>query len=125
MNANELRLGNYVHGPLCELCIVKQLGIDNNPNFIEVEIIDGGVGCNGTRPIPLTEEWLLRFGFVNRARDKKEWVAPNFRVCKTTDNYFVWPDFDLYYIELPYVHQLQNLYFALTRQELTIKEASR
>ena len=123
MKANELRIGNYVHGPLGELCVVKQLGIDKNPNFIEVEIVDGGIGCNGTSPIPITKEWLLRLGF-KKVGNREEYVVFGLRICKTTENEFICPDYDRDII-VNHLHQLQNLYFALTGQELTIKETAK
>ncbi len=76
-------------------------------------------------PIPLTEEWLLRFGF-----EKKEnnWKC----LCICNDwTYLYWErlaglelSVNKHSVMLPhikYVHQLQNLYFALTNQELEIK----
>ena len=72
-------------------------------------------------PIPLTEEWLLKFGFEKN---------------KNSDLYFRLNNYE-YFIEngiidngysrmneisVKYVHQLQNLYFALTGKELEIIE---
>ena len=82
-------------------------------------------------PIPLTEEWLLKFGF------EKDEYAKDFRLGKYWvenryfDSYeksmflFGCYQFNKIYITsnvdvLKYVHELQNLYFALTGQELTI-----
>ena len=83
-------------------------------------------------PIPLTEEWLLKFGFTERS-----FKGYNRKFYKTVNNIlFVIPfciSFDsinYYYpvdeeyqifINLKYVHQLQNLYFSLTGEELTLK----
>ena len=69
-------------------------------------------------PIPLTEEWLVRLGI---------------ETCKNSSYHYepfsgiYWSKKDLkcdidseYQIEVPdFVHQLQNLYFALTGQELS------
>ena len=73
-------------------------------------------GLKNYKPIPLTEEWLLRFGI-----DKKDRVINgNFNIGVLYYNggidYF---EFDVTHIK--HVHQLQNLYFALTGKELTIK----
>jgi hypothetical protein len=75
-------------------------------------------------PIPLTEEWLLRFGFI---RDNKEILS-----LKENENEFIFflegnhviidkqqgQQLSGISIDCEYVHQLQNLYFALTGKEL-------
>ena len=70
-------------------------------------------------PIPLTEEWLLKFGFK-----RFPWglVAGNLLFkdnLKCTELTFeVGNGFR---VEIKYVHQLQNLYFCLCGKELTLK----
>ena len=66
----------------------------------------------------LTEEWLLKFGF--------EKIKTNNCIYWTLNNVDIWElnggfanDLD---IPIQYIHQLQNLYFALTNEELTAKE---
>lgn len=84
---------------------------------------------NTIRPIPLTEEWLVKFGWNYYIHESvyKKWgkVKANDYVYRYTiiqsDKGFVHPTSDGG-VKLNYVHQLQNLYFALTGEELTIKE---
>lgn len=78
--------------------------------------------------IRLTEEWLTRFGF-------KENSEPHFHPeSKTFENdlgdlivlehgefNYQYPSRYVGEIEVKYVHQLQNLYFALTGNELILK----
>jgi len=73
------------------------------------------------KPIPLNEEWLVKFGFE---KDKSAfiygyyalynneiyWSGGVYSACDSISN-----------IEIKYVHQLQNLIFALTGEELTLK----
>jgi len=94
----ELRIGNWVK------TIEGEIQIQNG-----WEIDEG----NETHPIPLTEEWLERFNW-NPPKD----IGVSFSL--TTDEiHFVAGN---YYKKIEYVHQLQNLYFALTGEELTVKE---
>ena len=74
------------------------------------------------KPIPLTEEWLVKFGFENgTTQDLK--VITNATITKNGMREGVW---NLYLghnaidVNFKYVHQLQNLYFALTGNELQI-----
>jgi hypothetical protein len=113
MRASELRIGNWV--------------IDNNKS-VQVVATDFSY-CEVFKPIPLTEEWLLNFNF------EKSTVFGNFKV-KARDYYHSikyydgewiysndYSDADCYCIaSVKYVHQLQNLYHALTGEELTIKQ---
>lgn len=82
------------------------------------------------QPIPLTEEWLLRFGFSGSTPHESPYFY-SYAVGASTlrinpDNGVVWivaSNGGLFNNPklIEHVHQLQNLYFALTGQELTIK----
>ena len=89
-----------------------------------------GLGLSGISPIPLTEEWLLNFGFelTNDEGDVKYYDFIN-----NSDYSIVFDHSEIalhynaksgYYCimyddtKLQKVHQLQNLYFALTGKEL-------
>lgn len=73
-------------------------------------------------PFPLTEEWLERFGF-----EKIQMSIPT--AYKTKDGFRIKKDQRGYWMQYKYgmtiikhVHQLQNLYFALTGEELQTDE---
>jgi hypothetical protein len=81
------------------------------------------------RPIPLTEEWLLKFGFVAKSIDYNFTlgnieIASAIRVLSTNERRNFYLDCEIpewMKIKIEYVHQLQNLYFALTGEELQTK----
>lgn len=75
------------------------------------------------KPIPLTSEWLERFGFKNgkillpeRSSLDSYLIVNDGRIQICKNGYYAYDP------ETKYVHQLQNLYFALTGSELTLKE---
>lgn len=114
MKSNELRIGNFVYETdnlVVETCNwhYEAASLNNTPNEIDV------------KPIPLNEEWSLKFGFDEFNRDGNRFILiGNFKLEKSSE-------FDVFYLEghgidLQYVHQLQNLYHALTQKELQIKE---
>jgi hypothetical protein len=77
------------------------------------------------KPIPLTEDWLIRLGFeqaMNGWFCKKEYLW--LRQYKLNNQWFAGVNGigDIDCTRIDYVHQLQNLYFALTGEELTIKQ---
>ena len=109
MKANELRIGNYVAMYKGD-CFQLKLR-----DFADLEMNDGNISCSG---IPLTEEWLLKFGFdrniLNANHNDIIYYSENNIAIKGMLG-MVKPS------QCIYVHQLQNLYFALTNEEL-IKE---
>jgi len=116
MKAQELRLGNL---------ILPAHDLDGK--YITVASIEEDCintyspEANHYSGIPLTEEWLLKFGF--------EKTLPHIKGSVLKDEYdksFVrvsnrLGQFDFHgATKLDYVHQLQNLFFTLTGQELKI-----
>jgi hypothetical protein len=70
-------------------------------------------------PIPLTEESLLKFGFskVSSFYILGDVDSSHFEI-KINSGFKVRFSTDLQECELKFVHQLQNIYFALTEKEL-------
>jgi hypothetical protein len=123
MKATELRIGNLIlsRGLMCEVEKIESDGLLAQFNHTEAEM-DYNRGLEG---IPLTEEWLLKFGF---GFDKILGVwqqSDYFFEIEARDNGWnnVVNGGEYYHGNtFYYVHQLQNLFFALTGDELTIKE---
>ena len=115
MKANELRIGNLVTQIIHKNTHDQEIEI--KVNWQEIWWISKGT--NSYKPIPLTEEWLLKFGFEKYEFDHKEnQYRHKDRLIVFRDGKFV--DYGSSVI-LEYVHQLQNLYFALTGEELVLK----
>ena len=118
MKAEELRFGNIVFNPN----LFKNTAVD----ILDIYDLAEGRLYKDFLPIPLTEEWLLKFAFeINM--DNFDWNAGIGTNCigdfelslRHTDN--VGWFYKSKCTPIKYVHQLQNLYFALTGKELTIK----
>jgi hypothetical protein len=134
MNPNEFRLGSivYHYDVLCDIYLISK-------DKIYVESLDRltlpFTNASGITPVPLTDEWLYRFGFS----DKPTMPSSVIFVIDVLDTvFYLRPScFGGYYwgfIEdetkqecelfdaqpIQYVHQLQNLYFALTGEELIV-----
>lgn len=130
MKASELRIGNYVQGKEFNH---PRLGIYSDG---VTEIMEGGILAFARsviyyEPIPLTEEWLIKFGFEIIHHDFNFFVKRvKIEGCNSI-SIRIWENngwnFGLYQhdggidITIEYVHQLQNLFFALTQEELQIK----
>ena len=78
------------------------------------------------KPIPLTEEWLLKFGFGNGvvkggfSFDKNK-LSIHLKSTSYPNGRTYFNSWCILEYAIQYVHQLQNLYFALTNTELEIK----
>lgn len=133
MKAEELRIGNWFidHYAEPETTIYWQVeGIErasNSPNqkHLGVRFRNGSswASLDILTPIPLTEEWLLKFGFKQTNGAFFELNGIGFIAgFSITDEFVLSGTFGPRHIHIYYVHQLQNLYFALTGEELKIKE---
>jgi len=124
MKATELRIGNYIyfdHPANDDLFVDGIKFVDGiNDGFVICE--NNNYDLNNCFGRQLTEEWLLKFGFTRQS---------NAYNCHHKNDFSIWSPkgsnrFDLNDTinnvpEIMYVHQLQNLYFALTGNELTLK----
>lgn len=121
MKANELRIGNYVDNTLLHKYsnviiseIHSNLIISTYGEYLELDYIE---------PIPLTEDWLLKFGFE---KPKFCGFYQSDYIVELNDRFVINDRKDgFFYVDAPNlciesVHQLQNLYFALTGEELKI-----
>jgi hypothetical protein len=137
MKANELRIGNYLNGRqghvvISEIRTNNSVKIHDNTSSFYVGI------C--LIPIKITEEWLEKFGFEKNKdkrwmRGKSRYAIFYFEYYATGEDNCMWrieyhdtdygrneyKDCNQWGDRIKYVHQLQNLYFALTGEELTIK----
>lgn len=108
MKKNELRIGNYVFHKEDNVKEVSVVSGVFELAYVKFENADWIYDIN---PIPLTEEWLRNFDI------KKIWLF-EIHGCDS-DGFYISYVYDS--IHLKYVHQLQNLYFALTGEELCLQ----
>jgi len=109
MENKHFRIGNLI---MVENCIQEIVELPLSQNCTE----------KNTKGIPITKEWIINLGFENliiyehwifplvMQKDKFGWnlkisTVNGFIICSSTINY---------------VHELQNLYFAITKEELVL-----
>ncbi len=99
--ASELRITNLVEYNREFKTVAQLFNISNNKSW---------------NPIPLDEDWLIEFGFkmntLNTYSNDKLMIKWEGGKCEMLSGV---------HIEIKHVHQLQNLYFALTGEELELK----
>lgn len=138
IKASDLRIGNYVsyenedNDTICE-------GIHYVEGFYKILIGNHLRPVDQCYPIPITEEWLLKFGFQldneNLVADIQKKYYLTLPIEGEADNQMQYrintgtESFGNYTVEgfwgsnnFKHVHQLQNLYFALTGEELKYQD---
>ena len=122
MKPNELRVNNWYNSTkfqtpvICEFADFAELSARADGAKVDEDLID-----DMFEPIPLTEEWLLKFGFEKR----KKLLGLLVFSKSGFDLHFVNGKWEFYVMgssciltEIEYVHQLQSIYFALKGEAL-------
>lgn len=124
MKATDFRINNWVYSTTHQQNY-KIIRLEKDSELINIE------------PIELTEEWLLKFSFAKDNQNnyrkyddetcgvlgivehKKLYTNEHLSFFFNVGGSYAISSIDF---QIKYVHQLQNLYFALCGSELTIKE---
>ncbi len=137
METKELRIGNWIY--LCGYLHGFEIRFDGAEREMELsgfilgKLLSYRPGktfdfINEVKPIKLTEEWFIRLGlsqYNNNELDPLQ--AYQYKITYEA----VYSDWIIYFQQfekndwtvftVSYVHQLQNLFFALTSNELVLK----
>jgi hypothetical protein len=125
MKAAELRIGNWINtiegsAQVREITDYERLAVGADKRVVDLQTAG---------PIPLTEEILLKAGFeryYNEYHHTNQFTRKDFKLILRSEKYEGYtPCSHGEYLyskgeRLKYLHQLQNLYYALTGQELEI-----
>lgn len=125
METKELRIGNLL---IIDDEITEAWSINDKPNGVNWSV-DPNDGMDETypksvQPIPITEEWLSKFGFDHYRKTVRGnglyqmdfYNHKNFTLIKNKRG--IYHLVNVRHGKLEYVHQLQNLYFVITGEEL-------
>lgn len=120
----ELRIGNLVdlYG---SIATIQRSDFGHN---------NSGIAIVSGKPISLTKEWFIKLGFKELNNAYSYYINKDLYLVLNNNEFFMvskeYEDNEhpfLYHPEvahklnIKHIHQLQNLYFALTGEELTIK----
>lgn len=112
IEANELRLNNWVYSP--EVGSNVQVTLLSNDNWLSLSSATWDQpSFEEIDPIPLSEEILLKCGFEKTFEGGSLWYLGKFFVSSL--DFIYWSN-----IKILYLHQLQNLYWCLCGKELEI-----
>lgn len=135
ISPTELRIGNYIYDDFQEVHIVEKIESQkyndwngSDPSLVVFsklkDTYDGMYTCDVVSGIPLNKDWLSKVGnwaddfysgFLISLNEKS-----SIRIMKDDEGWYWYSHCN--YVRLQYIHQLQNLYFALTGTELELKK---
>ena len=125
MKAKNFRIGNVIKYDN-RIFTIDTIA-EEFPTLDTIELGTGVVDWNNIELIELTEDWLIKLGFMDIGNDDFLVSPPTKHIpcfkagINKYKGLFSWANYVLTEIEIEYVHELQNLFFALTRKELTMK----
>ena len=137
MNAKELRLGNFVKDrgkKVIRIDFLEHIQDGYDTKFGQLVYLEGTEVHPMTEysefanPIPLTEEWLIKLGFGKSDDHVMSIMCVDDELSIEYDYHFnrcflvinAENNTELKWLKhIQYVHQLQNIYFALTGEDLT------
>jgi hypothetical protein len=126
LQANEFRYGNLVNDNYqvveidsSVLGLTDMYNEDDTASYVYFEFAS-------IKPIPLTEQWLLDFGFELKFDDEDDnsiYVLNEFEITKDCFKEDFWLDAKIITPDrIETVHQLQNLFHSLTNEELKLNK---
>lgn len=122
IKTNELRIGNRVrfseNHTVWEVLEINATGLlvanEEEETWIEIDQFE---------PIPLTEDWLLKLGFNDGFIETELYTIS----VVYYDNWNIFFNekavkyaMEFYFSGFPSIHEIQNLFFIFTNQELTL-----
>jgi hypothetical protein len=121
LKCTDLRIGNLIYSKETN-SIQKITGLTDENPFIDAITFDY-TNYDEIEPVPITEEILFNFGYGK----KHDIYYKNNSLLRFIGNEVFYSrgeiddaEFQEYISSVTYVHELQNLYFALTQLELTV-----
>ena len=129
MKVNELRVENWVYNDDNTYSKIEGIRLFGDVVSNEIEIyskdnVEGTLSISKLSPIPLTEEILLKCGFKNSKSNIITYTYINNPAYYITEigNCFTFISCDKIRVRsIKYLHELQNLFFAITGEELEVE----
>ena len=117
------RIGNFLQDQKGRLCIVDELTSDNDDFYAKA--INDSITNLPNKPIKITESYLVGLGFEKKKQPGRlydyYYIKNGFYFSFIDFHKVVYKNNALEEVDCTYVHQLQNLYYRLSGEELEYK----
>ncbi len=124
MKTTELRIGNYIifENEVCEISTIGKNKVGVSQKTDKGFFVETLTDIDEIEPIHLTEEWLLKFGFkANNNSIFTTYHKGGTSILIGIEDVLKFK-FEDYITVVKHIHELQNIYFTLTNEELTLKQ---
>ena len=118
---NEMRIGNIMLDDEYNVVNVERINSDRIHEFTMVSQNNGRIYPSNIYKIPITKQWLEKLGFVNTNTTEYPNYIKGIYKCMWRNGEANICNKHGFIKDLKYVHELQNLFFALTGKELHSK----
>lgn len=121
INPKELRIGNWMlrsDGKDIGTLSYIQIASINDIDKVIRDVDEGGYTYLDIRPISLTPEILQKIGFIDELDNDRPWLPGSDYEYHLDTNEL---HFRTSTVKVNFVHQFQNIHFALTGEELKIE----
>lgn len=123
MKANELRIGNLVDSPDGICPIIEIDGYSKRAVIHDEEYNDrNGYLLSTLKPIPITEERLVKWGFNKDKSTRNLLFDYTIYFERQGNQLFLCNNQTKVQYLIEWVHEAQNIHFALTGEELETKQ---
>ena len=123
VSVTDVRVGNLIFNDYGEIQPIY--GVDEKSILTKVDV-NGWSICFKPKGVPISEEWLFKFGFIKYGKLHDSYKLNPFIVeLGILGNHYTFrkimtKDESMLLKEMKCVHELQNLYFSITGSELQI-----
>ena len=117
MKKEELRIGNFIMDSDTER-VGHVIRLSEKKVSVKLEHSTLWQDIGEFEPIPLSEDLLLKCGFIND--ENAPWKLCNGMLVLNTGNHNTWEYGQSVIKDIKYLHTLQNVFFALHHRELEV-----
>jgi hypothetical protein len=130
LKVEELRIGNYIavdgFDPQMVALMTMYDGVYHIYHYNGVSSFHNSSPINKCAPIPISEEWLIKLGFIKTPqwKDNLTWSLEGFQYfsidCDSMDDVCL-EGYKHSFRSIRYIHELQNMVYAILGRELELK----
>jgi len=123
LSSKDFRIGNLI-AYKSEIVEISSLHSDDTFRIKRGESTEGCFKISNAEPVQITREWLFRFGFEYTEINDSYQIDSDLGFSiwgRIRHGFNVSVNSDQIGVEAKHVHELQNMYFALTGEELKYK----
>jgi len=119
MEAKNLRIGNWLNGSYNGFSKDVQIYDFDRKEIQHSDDKQMSIPISNFKPIKLFDKWFADFNFE---KGSNFWINGNLKITILSNGQYIYAIDNWKWVVVEHVHHLQNLFFALTLNELEMKD---